>query len=158
MKAIVQETYGTTDVLRLADIEQPTPGSGEVLLRVQAASAHIGDWHFMTGLPYLFRIAGSGVRRPRLRVRGTDVAGLVEANGQGVTRFGPGDAVFGVCTGAFAEFATARQDKIAPTPENLTFQQAATVPTSASTALQALRDAGNVQPGQRVPSSEPREG
>lgn len=150
MKAIVQDRYGTADVLELEDVDEPKVASGDVLLRVHAASAHVGDWHFMTGLPYLFRIAGSGLRAPKTRVRGTDVAGRVEAIGKDVTRFQPGDEVFGICDGAFAEYAAARQDKIAPKPANLTFEQAATVPTSGSTALQALRDAGKVQPGQTV--------
>ena len=150
MKAIVQDRYGTADVLELEDVDEPKVASGDVLLRVHAASAHIGDWHFMTGLPYLFRIAGSGLRAPKTRVRGTDIAGRVEAIGKDVTLFQPGDEVFGICNGAFAEYATARQDKIAPKPANLTFEQAATAPTSGSTALQALRDAGKVQPGQKV--------
>ena len=150
MKAIVQDRYGTADVLELEDVDEPKVASGDVLLRVHAASAHVGDWHFMTGLPYLFRIAGSGLRAPKTRVRGTDVAGRVEAIGKDVTRFQPGDEVFGICDGAFAEYAAARQDKIAPKPANLTFEQAATVPTSGSTALQALRDVGKVQPRQTV--------
>ncbi len=150
MKAIVQDKYGSADVLELADIDTPMVGDDNVLLRVHAASAHMGDWHFMTGLPYLFRIVGAGLRAPKTRVRGTDAAGRVEAVGKEVTQFQPGDEVFGVCDGAFAEYATARTDKIAPKPANLTFEQAATVPTSGSTALQALRDAGKVQPGQRV--------
>jgi len=150
MKAIVQDRYGTADVLELEDVDEPKVASGDVLLRVHAASAHVGDWHFMTGLPYLFRIAGSGLRAPKTRVRGTDVAGRVEAIGKDVTRFQPGDEVFGICDGAFAEYAAAREDKIAPKPANLTFEQAATVPTSGSTALQALRDAGKVQPRRTV--------
>jgi NADPH:quinone reductase-like Zn-dependent oxidoreductase len=150
MKAIVQDRYGSADVLELADIDTPMVGDDNVLLRVHAASAHMGDWHFMTGLPFLFRMAGSGLRAPKTRIRGTDVAGRVEAVGKDVTRFQPGDEVFGVCDGAFAEYATARTDKIAPKPANLTFEQAATVPTSGSTALQALRDTGKVQPGQKV--------
>jgi NADPH:quinone reductase-like Zn-dependent oxidoreductase len=150
MKAIVQDRYGSADVLELADIDTPMVGDDNVLLRVHAASAHVGDWHFMTGLPYLFRIVGSGLRAPKTRVRGTDAAGRVEAVGKDVTQLQPGDEVFGICDGAFAEYATARTDKIAPKPANLTFEQAATVPTSGSTALQALRDAGKVQPGQTV--------
>jgi NADPH:quinone reductase-like Zn-dependent oxidoreductase len=150
MKAIVQDRYGTADVLELRDIDTPVVGDDNVLVRVLAASAHVGDLHFMTGLPYLFRIAGSGLRAPKTRVRGTDVAGRVEAVGKDVTRFQPGDEVFGICDGSFAEYATAREDKIAPKPANLTFEQAATVPTSGSTALQALRDKGKVQPGQKV--------
>jgi NADPH:quinone reductase-like Zn-dependent oxidoreductase len=150
MKAIVQDRYGTADVLELEDIDEPVVGSGDVLLRVHAASAHMGDWHFMTGLPYLFRIAGSGLRAPKVRVRGTDVAGRVEAVGKDIRQFQPGDEVFGICDGAFAEYARAKENKLAPTPANLTFEQAATVPTSGSTALQGLRDVGKVQPGQKV--------
>jgi NADPH:quinone reductase-like Zn-dependent oxidoreductase len=149
MQAIVQHTYGSPDVLELEDIDTPVVGEGEVLVRVLAASAHIGDWHIMTGLPYLGRMA-FGLRAPKARVRGTDVAGRVESVGKDVTQFRPGDDVFGSCDGAFAEYATARKDKIAPKPANLTFEQAATVPTSGCTALQALRDAGKVQPGQTV--------
>ena len=108
MKAIVQDRYGSADVLELKDIDQPEIGDDDVLVRVHAAGAHIGDWHFMTGLPYLFRIAGSGLRAPKARVRGTDVAGRVEAVGKDVTRFQPGDEVFGTCDGSFAEYATAR--------------------------------------------------
>ena len=150
MKAIVQDRYGTADVLKLEDIDKPKAASGDVLLRVHAASAHIGDWHFMTGLPYLFRIAGSGLRGPKTRVRGTDVAGRIEAVGKNVTQFQPDDEVFGICNGSFAEYATARKDKVAPKPANLTFEQSATVPTTGCTALQGLRDKGKVQPGQKV--------
>ena len=150
MKAIVQDRYGSADVLELKDIDPPEIGDDDVLVRVLAASAHIGDWHFMTGLPYLFRIAGSGLRAPKARVRGTDFAGRVEAVGKGVTQSQPGDEVFGICDGSFAEYATAQTNKVAPKPANLTFEQAATVPTSGCTALQALRQVGNVQPGQKV--------
>jgi NADPH:quinone reductase-like Zn-dependent oxidoreductase len=149
MKAIVQDTYGSADVLRLEDIDRPVVGDGDVLIRVLAASVFIGDWHIMTGLPYVFRMV-AGLRAPKIRVRGQDVAGRVEAVGKDVTRFQPGDEVFGTCDGAFAEFATARSDKVAPKPANLTFEQAATVPTTGSTALQALRDVGRVRPGQNV--------
>jgi len=152
MKAIVQDSYGTADVLELEDIDKPMAGSGDVLIRVHAASAHIGDWHIMTGLPYLIRVVvpDLGLRAPKAGVRGLDVAGRVEAIGKDVTRFQPGDEVFGICAGSFAEYATARTDKIAPKPVNLTFEQSATVPTTGSTALQALRDKGQVQPGQKV--------
>src|SRR5512132_1019619 len=127
MKAIVQDSYGTADVLELEDIDKPMAGSGDVLIRVHAASAFIGDWHVMTGLPYLIRMV-SGLREPKTRVRGQDVAGSVEAVGTDVTRFELGDEVFGTCNGSFAEYATARTDKIAPKPVNLTFEQSATVP------------------------------
>lgn len=150
MKAIVQDSYGSADVLRLADIDIPVAGDDDVLLRVHAASAHLGDWHVMTGLPYLIRLFGFGVRRPRARVRGTDVAGRVEEVGRNVTRFQPGDEVFGTCDGSFAEYACARQDQLAPKPSNLTPEQSAAVPTSGIAALQGLRDAGQLQPGQRV--------
>ncbi len=150
MKAIVQERYGSADVLELEDIDKPEIGDDDVLVRVLAASAHIGDWHFMTGLPYLFRIAGSGLRAPKTRVRGTDVAGRVETIGKDVTRLQAGDEVFGICDGAFAEYATAQPDKVTPKPANLTFEQAATVPTSGCTALQAIRNNGKVLPGQKV--------
>jgi NADPH:quinone reductase-like Zn-dependent oxidoreductase len=149
MKAIVQDKYGSAGVLELTDIDTPVVGDDNVLLRVHAASAFIGDWHIMTGLPYLFRMA-NGLRAPKARVRGQDVAGRVEAVGKDVTQFQPGDDVFGTCDGSFAEYATARTGKLAPKPANLTFEQAATVPTTGCTALQGLRDAGRVQPGQKV--------
>jgi NADPH:quinone reductase-like Zn-dependent oxidoreductase len=148
MKAIVQDAYGTADVLELKDIDTPVVGDSEALVSVLAASAHMGDWHVMTGLPYLGRMA-FGLRTPKARVRGTDVAGRVEAVGADVMQFRPGDEVFGSCNGSFAEHATARPDKLAPKPANLTFEQAATVPTSGCTALQALR-VGKVQPGQKA--------
>ncbi len=154
MSAIVQDTYGSADVLELRDIDTPVVGDDDVLVRVHAASAHIGDWHIMTGLPYMLRIiartSGFGLRAPKASVRGQDFAGRVEAVGKDVTRFQPGDEVFGTCDGSFAEYATARQDKVAPKPANLTFEQAATVPTSGFAALQALRDKGRVRPGQKV--------
>jgi NADPH:quinone reductase-like Zn-dependent oxidoreductase len=147
MRAIVQDRYGSADVLELRDIEIPVAGSDDVLLRVHAASAFIGDWHVMTGLPYLGRLA-FGLRAPKLRVRGQDVAGTVEAVGEGVTRFQVGDEVFGTCGGSFADYANARQDMVAPKPANLTFRQAATVPITGTTALQAVRDKGRVKSGQ----------
>jgi NADPH:quinone reductase-like Zn-dependent oxidoreductase len=149
MKAIVQDSYGTADVLRLEDIDIPVVGDDDVLLRVLAASVFIGDWHVMTGLPYLGRLV-LGLRAPKARVRGQDVAGRVEAVGKNVTGFQPGDEVFGTCNGSFAEYATARPDKLVTKPANLTFEQAATVPITGCTALQGLRDAGRVQAGQKV--------
>lgn len=125
-------------------------GDDDALVRVLAASVHIGDWHVMTGLPYMLRIIGFGLRKPKAGVRGQDFAGRVDAVGTNVTQMQRGDEVFGICDGSFAEYATARKDKIAPKPANLTFEQAATVPTSAFAALQALRDKGKVQPGQKV--------
>lgn len=152
MKAIVQDEYGNAaeEVLRLEEIDKPTPGDNDVLVRVHAASVHIGDWHLMTGLPYLIRIVGFGLRAPKVRVRGMDVAGKVEAVGRNVTRFQAGDEVFGTCEGSFAEYACAREDNLAPKPANLTFEQAAAVPTSAFAALQALRDKGEIRPGQKA--------
>jgi NADPH:quinone reductase-like Zn-dependent oxidoreductase len=149
MKAIVQDRYGSAGVLQLRDIDKPEIGADEVLVRVHAAGVHIGDWHLMTGQPYLMRLIGFGFRAPKARVRGMDVAGVVEAVGPNVTRFQPGDEVFGTCDGAFAEYASARQDMLATKPAKLTFDQAAAVPTSAFTALQALRT-GAVQAGQKV--------
>jgi NADPH:quinone reductase-like Zn-dependent oxidoreductase len=149
MKAIVQDRYGSADVLRFEDVETPIAGRGEVLLRVGAASAFIGDWHIMTGTPYAIRLV-SGLRAPKQRVRGQDVAGTVEALGDGVTEFRVGDEVFGVGNGAFAEFATARADRLAAKPTNLGFEEAATVPTTGCTALQGIRDVGKVGLGQRV--------
>jgi NADPH:quinone reductase-like Zn-dependent oxidoreductase len=150
VKAITQHTYGSSDVLALRDIDTPTIGNDEVLVRVQAAGVHIGDWHVMTGQPYLMRVMGFGFRGPKARVRGTDVAGTVAAVGTNVTRFQKGDEVFGTGDGSFAEYTPARQDTLAPKPASLTFEQAAAVPTSACTALQALRDKGEIQPGQKV--------
>lgn len=148
MKAIVQETYGSADVLQLRDIDQPTAGTGEVLLRVHAAGVSRGDVHLMTGEPYLVR-AVIGIRRPRNRVLGQDVAGTVVAIGPDVTRFRVGDEVFGIARGAFAEYAVAREIKLAHKPSNLTFTQAAAMPVSGLTALRAL-DAAGVRAGQTV--------
>jgi NADPH:quinone reductase-like Zn-dependent oxidoreductase len=149
MKAIVQDEYGSADVLRLEDVETPVAGRGEVLIRVIAASAFIGDWPIMTGTPYAIRLV-SGLGKPKQRVRGQDVAGAIEAMGDEVTAFRPGDEVFGVGNGTFAEYATARTDKIAPKPANLGFEEAATVPTTGCTALQGIRDVGKVRSGQSV--------
>ncbi|GII25230.1 NAD(P)-dependent alcohol dehydrogenase [Planosporangium mesophilum] len=149
MKAIVQDRYGSADVVRFEDVPAPSPGDGEVLVRVHAAGVDQGVWHVMTGLPYLGR-AAFGLRRPRRRVLGMDLAGRVEAVGPGVTRFRPGDEVFGSYAGAYAEYACGPQGRFAPKPARLTFEQAAAVPISAVTALQGLRDAGRVRPGQAV--------
>ncbi len=151
MTAIVQDEYGEAgDVLRLAQIDRPEIGDDEVLLRVHAAGVDRGVWHLMAGLPYPIRIAGYGVRAPKHAVRGREVAGCVEAVGKDVTTLQPGDEVFGIADGSFAEYACARADKLAPKPANLTFEQAAIVPVSALTALQGLRDHGRLQPGQNV--------
>jgi NADPH:quinone reductase-like Zn-dependent oxidoreductase len=150
MKAIVQDTYGSTDVLGLRDIEKPEIADDEVLVRVRAAGVDQGVWHLMAGLPYPIRLAGYGLRAPKTPVPGADLAGVVEAVADGVTRLQPGDEVFGIGVGSYAEHARAREDKLAPRPANLTFEQAATVPLTGCTALQAVRDAGKVQPGQKV--------
>jgi NADPH:quinone reductase-like Zn-dependent oxidoreductase len=150
MQAIVQDAYGSADVLHLSQVPTPEIAEDEVLVRVRAASVHIGDWHVMMGQPYLMRIAGFGLRAPKARVRGTDFAGEVEAVGRDVTELQAGDEVFGTCDGAFAEYAAARVKNLAPKPANLTFEQAAAVPTSACVALQGLCNAGGIQPGQRV--------
>jgi NADPH:quinone reductase-like Zn-dependent oxidoreductase len=148
MKAIVQDRYGKPEaVLGLQEIDKPAVKDGEVLVRVHAASVHVGDWLVVTGVPYIARPAYG---KPKGRVPGTDVAGTVEAVGNGVTGLRPGDEVFGWCTGAFAEYASAPADHFVPKPANLTFQQAAAVGVSASTALQLLRDQGKIKPGQKV--------
>jgi NADPH:quinone reductase-like Zn-dependent oxidoreductase len=150
MKAIVQDKYGSAEVLELRDVEKPQPGDDELLICVHAAGVDPGVWHLMTGLPYLVRAMGFGLRTPKIRVRGTDVAGTVEAAGKNVTQFNQGDPVYGTCDGSFAEYACARAKRLAPKPANLSFEQAAAVPVSAMTALSGLRDAGKLQPGQQV--------
>jgi NADPH:quinone reductase-like Zn-dependent oxidoreductase len=152
MRAVVQDKYGLepADVLRLEEIDRPQIGEDDVLVRIHAASVHIGDWHVMTGLPYLLRVVGFGFRAPKVRVRGMDVAGTVETVGTNVSKFRAGDEVYGTCNGSFAEYVSTPQDTLAPKPGNLPFEQAATIPTSAIAALQALRDAGRLRPGQQV--------
>jgi NADPH:quinone reductase-like Zn-dependent oxidoreductase len=156
MKAIVQDVYGSPDVLRLDDVDKPVAGDGEVLMRVHAAGVDAGVWHLTAGQPFLFRLMGIGILKPKHRVRGMDLAGVIEAVGAGVTRFKPGDEVFGACDpsgrrgGSFAEFACAPDGRLAFKPANLTFEQAAAVPVSGCTALQAVRDVKEVQPGQKV--------
>jgi len=149
MQAIVQDRYGSTETLKLRDVDRPQIEDGEVLVRVRAASVHVGDWILMTGVPHVMRMA-TGLRRPKVEVPGTDVAGTVEAVGNGVKGLRPGDEVFGWCAGAFAEYARASEDQFVEKPANLTFEQAAAVGVSASTALQLLRDDGKVKPGQKV--------
>ena len=149
MRAIVQDTYGTAAVLQTREIEKPGIGAGQVLLRVRAAGVNPADWAIMRGLPYVARPI-YGLRRPKNGVRGTDVAGIVEAVGDRVTRFHVGDAVFGWTTGSFAEYAAADEDALASKPASLTFEAAATVPMAGLVALQALRDQGKVEAGQTV--------
>lgn len=148
-QAIVQDTYGD-DVFRLTQIATPPIADDEVLVRVHAAGMDRGTWHMMTGLPYLLRIIGFGWRRPKNRIPGLDVAGTVAAIGASVTRFAIGDEVFGIAKGSFAEYTAAQENKLARKPSNLSFTQAAAVPVSGLTALQALRDGGQVQSGQHV--------
>jgi NADPH:quinone reductase-like Zn-dependent oxidoreductase len=150
MKAIVQDVYGSADVLELRNIAPPTPSEGEVLIRVRAAGVDQGVWHLMTGLPYLIRLFGYGLKRPKVPVRGREMAGIVEAVGAGVTRFSAGDEVYGTCDGSFAEYVCAKEDKVARKPSNLSFEEAAAAPISAVTALQAVRDAAEVTVGQKV--------
>src|SRR5215203_1105402 len=150
MKAIVRDTYGSPDVLELRDIDRPEIEDEEVLVRVHAAGVGRDVWHVMTGLPYPIRLAGYGLRAPKNPVIGSDVAGVVEALGKDVTRFQPRDEVFGIGKGSYSEYVCAREDKLAPKPANLTFEQAAVVAIMGSTALQALRDHGRVEPGQEV--------
>ncbi len=149
MQAIVQDRYGSTEVLEEREIETPTIGDTDVLVRVRAAGVNPADWAVMSGLPYIARPV-YGLRRPKNPVRGTDVAGVVEAVGAGVTRFKPGDDVFGWADGSYAEFAAAPQDKLAAKPVNLSFEEAAAVPMAGLVALQALRDHAKLQPGQRI--------
>ena len=150
MNAVVQDHYGGPDRLRNEHIDRPEPADGEILVRVQAAGLDRGTWHLMTGRPYLMRIAGLGFRGPKVRVPGRDLAGTVAAVGPGVTGFAVGDEVYGVGRGSFAQYAVARADKLAHKPDSLSFAQAAVVPISAATALQALTDHGRLRPGQRV--------
>jgi NADPH:quinone reductase-like Zn-dependent oxidoreductase len=149
VKAIVQHRYGPPDELELEEVETPRAGDGNVLVRVRAASVNPYDWHQATGLPYIARV-GNGLRQPKPRVLGLDLAGEVVSVGSGVTAYRPGDEVHGVWAGAFAEYVSTPPDRIAHKPANLSFEQAAAAPLAGVTALQALRDRGRVRPGQRV--------
>ncbi|MFP3460687.1 NAD(P)-dependent alcohol dehydrogenase [Arthrobacter globiformis] len=148
MRAIVRDTYGGPEVLRLARVPRPVVKGGDVLVRVRAAGVDRGVWHMMTGLPYLGRLA-FGFRKPRDPVQGLDLAGTVEAVGPGVTQFAVGDAVYGSGRGSYAEYAVSSEAKLAAKPQSLSFEQAAAVPVSAVTALQGLR-AGKLREGQKV--------
>jgi NADPH:quinone reductase-like Zn-dependent oxidoreductase len=152
MKAIVQDRYGSPDVLELREISEPRIGDGDVLVRVHAAGLDRGVWHLMTGLPYFIRLIlpDLGLRRPKTSVLGSDLSGVAVAVGKNVTRFKPGDEVFGIGKSSFAEHARAPEDKLALKPSNLSFEQAAAVPISGLTALQAVRDKGRAHAGQRV--------
>ena len=151
MKAIAYEKYGSADVLELKEVRKPEIEGDRVLVRILAASANPYDWHFMRGVPYIARPAAMGVRKPNHTLLGSDVAGEVEAVGNTVTRFRPGDEVFGfVGEGGFAEYVSAPERLLALKPTNLSFEQAATVPLAAVTALQGLRDAGEIRSGEKV--------
>lgn len=158
MRAIVQESYGSPDVLRLGEVDAPVVGDDDVLVRVRAASLHPDVWHMMVGRPYVLRVMGAGLRKPKKVVPGTDMSGIVEAAGKNVTRFRPGDAVFGetikgyqwVNGGAFAEYASVNQDNLAKKPDNVTFEQAASVPTAGLIVLINFRNNALPKPGQRV--------
>ena len=149
MKAILHFEYGSPDVLTVEEIDRPAVGDGDVLLRVRAASVNPLDWHTVRGLPYPLRM-GNGWSRPKHRIPGVDVSGVVETVGKDVTQFRPGDEVFGVCKSAFAEYACAAENRLVPKPSRLTFEQSAAIPVAGLTALQALRDRGQAQPGQKV--------
>ena len=150
MKAIVYRCYGPPEVLHLEDVEKPVPADDELLVRVHAASVNPLDWHFLRGVPYLMRMQ-AGFGRPKDPRLGVDFSGTVEAVGKNVTRFKPGDAVYGARGGTLAEYVTVRESRnVVPKPERLSFEQAAAVPVAAVTALQALRDHGKLMPGQKV--------
>ena len=149
MKAIVCTQYGSPDILRLKDVEKPAPKDDEVLVTIYAASANPLDWHLMRGSPFLARLGG-GLRKPKDPRLGVDIAGRVEAVGNNVTRFLPGNEVFGTVKGGFAEYACAREDRLALKPTNISFEEAAAAPVVAFTALQGLRDKGKIQHGQKV--------
>ena len=150
MKAIICTGYGGTDVLRLVDVATPVPADGEVLIHVRAASVNALDWRLMRGKPVLARFMAGGLRKPKHAGVGRDVAGEVVALGAGVTQFAAGDAVFGACIGAFAEYACAKVERLVPKPPQVTFEQAAAVPIAGITALQGLRNCGGIQAGQTV--------
>src|SRR5262249_19998272 len=151
MKAIVYREYGSPDVLRLEEIGKPVPDDNQLLIKVRAASVNPLDWHYMEGAPYIVRLIGFGLIEPKDTRLGVDYAGTVEAVGKNVTTFKPGDEVFGGRTGAFAEYVTVSADgSVVPKPAGVTFEQAASMPIAAVTALQALRDSGKLRPGQKV--------
>src|SRR6266571_7120401 len=153
MKAIVYHTYGSPDVLKLKEVAKPTPKDDEVLIKVYAAAANAGDWHLLRGVPFLVRLV-SGVLKPKNTILGADIAGRVEAVGRNVTQFQPDDEVFGDLSGCgfggFAEYVCARENALALKPANLSFEEAAAVPSAGVTALQGLREKGQIQPGQKV--------
>ncbi len=154
MKAIVYQEYGSPDVLKLEEVQKPTPKDDEVLIKVHAASANYADWALLTGKPFLVRLIAGGLRKPKNKILGADIAGWVEAVGKNVKQFQPGDEVFGDISecgwGGFAEYVCARENALALKPANISFEEAAAVPLAAVTALQGIRDKGQIQPGQKV--------
>jgi NADPH:quinone reductase-like Zn-dependent oxidoreductase len=150
VKALVQDRFGPSDVLRLAETGMPEVGAGDVLVRVQAAALNPADWHILRGDPLIARLMGVGLTRPKARVAGIDAAGVVAAVGTNVRQLRNGDEVLGFCRGAFAEYACAAADLVVPKPASLSFEQAAAVPIAATTALRGIRDVGEVKAGQRV--------
>ncbi len=150
MKAFVHDQYGSPDVLKLVDVDVPAPADDEVLVKVFAASVNAADWHLLTADIFLVRLMGQGLLKPKDRRLGSDISGRVEAVGKNVRQFQPGDEVFGCSTGGFAEYACAKEKDLALKPANVTFEEAAAVPVAALTALQGLRDQGQIQPGQKV--------
>jgi len=150
MRAVIRDAYGSVDVLRLGEIAKPVAGEGEVLVRVNAAGVDQGVWHLMVGMPYVMRLVGFGLRAPKNRLLGYDVAGRVEAVGSNVDRFRPGDEVFGTCRGSFAEYATTSADWLDSKPDSVSFEEAAAVPISGYAALNAVRRHGRVRHGDRV--------
>src|SRR3990172_6739733 len=150
MKAIVYEKYGSPDVLRLTEVEKPTPTDDEALIKIHAASVNAYDWHFLTADIFLIRLMGGGFLKPKNTRLGADIAGRVEAVGKNVKQFQPDDEVFGMVRGGFAEYACALENALALKPSNLSFEEAAAVPMAAVTALQGLRDEGQIQAGQKV--------
>ena len=150
MKAIVCTRYGTADVLQFNDVPKPTPADNEVLIELYAASVNPADMHLMRGKPFFLRLVSGGLRAPKRKVPGLDIAGRVEAVGRNVTQFKPGDDVFGACRGAFAEYVCALEDRLSQKPANSSFEHAAALPVAALTALQGLRDKGRIHQGSKV--------
>jgi NADPH:quinone reductase-like Zn-dependent oxidoreductase len=149
MKAFVYYSYGSPDVLRCEEIEKPTARDNEVLIKVRAAAVNPLDWHFMRGTPYFLRLL-AGLRKPKITRLGVDVAGRVEAVGRNVSQFKPGDEVFGACRGALAEYVCTSESAVVMKPDDVTFEQAASINAAALTALQGLRNKGKIQPGKKV--------
>src|SRR5256714_3956557 len=154
MKAIVYHTYGSPDVLKLQEVQKPVPQDDEVLVKVHATSVNAGDWHLLRGKPFLMRLMGFGLLKPKHQILGSDIAGRVEAVGRSVKQFQPGDEVFGNTAeygfGGFAEYVSVPEEALVLKPANLSFEEAAAVPQAALTALQGLRDKGQIQKGQKV--------